>query len=79
MLCALAVCATDGLAKDIVHDAEYYVAAKQNGEKWAAEDKIVDEKLTAFREKNGGKSCHAWLFDCDPSLHCKSKCLYSLS
>jgi len=44
-----------GLAKDIVHDAEYYIVAEQNGEKWAAEDKRIDEKLAAFREKNGGK------------------------
>jgi hypothetical protein len=25
-------------AADIVHDAEYYVIAKQNGDKWAKED-----------------------------------------
>ena len=42
-------------AADIVHDAEYYISAAQNGEKWAADDKIVDEKLAAFREQNGGK------------------------
>jgi len=43
------------LAADIAHDAEYYVLAAQNGEKWAAEDKGLDEKLAAFRAKNGGK------------------------
>ena len=47
--------ATQVLAADIVHDAEYYVLAAQNGEKWAAEDKGLDEKLAAFRTKNGGK------------------------
>ena len=26
-------------AKDIVHDAEYYIIEAQNGERWAAEDK----------------------------------------
>jgi len=44
-----------GLADDIVHDAEYYISAAQNGEKWAADDKLVDQKIAAFREKNGGK------------------------
>ena len=47
--------ATQVLAADIVHDAEYYVLAKQNGEKWAAEDKGLDDKLAAFRQRNGGK------------------------
>ena len=40
---------------DIVHDAEYYILVAQNAEKWAAEDKALDETLAAFREKNGGK------------------------
>ena len=44
-----------GMAADIVHDAEYYVSAKQNGERWAAQDKGLDQKLAAFRENNGGK------------------------
>lgn len=39
----------------IVHDAEYYILDAQNGEKWAAEDKELDKKLAALREKNGGK------------------------
>jgi arylsulfatase A-like enzyme len=42
-------------AKPLVHDAEYYVLEAQNGERWADEDKSLDEKLAAFREKNGGK------------------------
>jgi arylsulfatase len=42
-------------AKDIVHDAEYYILEAQNGEKWAAEDKVLDKKLAAFREKNNGR------------------------
>ncbi len=42
-------------AADIVHDAEYYISAAQNGEKWAADDKLVDEKLAAFRQRNGGR------------------------
>jgi len=47
--------ATQALAADIVHDAEYYVLAAQNGEKWATEDKGLDAKLAAFRAQNGGK------------------------
>ncbi|MHC5101227.1 MAG: sulfatase-like hydrolase/transferase, partial [Planctomycetota bacterium] len=42
-------------AKDIVHDAEYYILEAQNGEKWAAEDKTLDEKLAEFRAKNNGR------------------------
>ena len=43
-------------ADSLVHDAEYYILAAQNGERWAAEDKLVDMKLDAFRAKNNGKS-----------------------
>lgn len=42
-------------AKDIQHDAEYYISAAQNGEKWAQNDKAVTERLTAVRESQGGK------------------------
>jgi arylsulfatase A-like enzyme len=59
-LLVLAIMSTIGvwgqvLAEDIAHDAEYYILAAQNGEKWAAEDKDLDEQLAAFRERNGGK------------------------
>ena len=37
----------------IVHDAEYYILAAQNGERWAAEDKRLDAKLAALRKKYG--------------------------
>jgi arylsulfatase len=40
---------------EIVHDAEYYILEAQNGQKWAADDKIIDEKLAEFKKKNGGK------------------------
>jgi len=43
-----------GSAK-IIHDSEYYILKAQNGERWAAADKVVDAKLAAFREKNNGK------------------------
>ena len=39
----------------IIHDAEYYILEAQNGERWAAEDKQIDQKLTDIRAKNGGK------------------------
>ena len=39
----------------VVHDAEYYILAAQNGKKWAADDTAVDDKLEEFRKKNGGK------------------------
>jgi len=42
-------------AGDVIHDAEYYILEAQNGERWAADDATVDEKLAAFREKNGGR------------------------
>jgi len=42
-------------AAEIVHDAEYYILEKQNGEKWAKEDKSLDKKLAEFTRKNGGK------------------------
>ena len=43
------------LAKPLVHDAEFYVSQKQNGEKWAAEDKALDAKLAEFKRGNGDK------------------------
>ena len=43
-------------AKQIAHDAEYYVLEKQNGENWVLEDKDLDTRLAEFRKKNGGKS-----------------------
>ena len=40
-------------ARDIVHDAEYYILEAQNGEKWAAEDKTIKQKLAALEKKYG--------------------------
>ena len=39
----------------IIHDAEYYILAAQNGEQWAAEDKAIDQRLAALRKANGGR------------------------
>jgi hypothetical protein len=58
ILCAGAFTAISGPAQasDIIHDAEYYILEAQNGKKWAEDDIAVDEKLAAFRARNGGKS-----------------------
>jgi arylsulfatase A-like enzyme len=37
----------------IVHDAEFYVLQAQHGERWAAEDEALDQKLEELREKYG--------------------------
>ncbi len=38
---------------DIVHDAEYYILEVQNGERWAAEDAELDQRLAELREQYG--------------------------
>ena len=40
-------------AKEIIHDAEYYILKSQNGEKWAQADIAVSEKLAALKKKHG--------------------------
>ena len=52
-LLAGAVFASTGYAKDVVHDAEYYVLKAQHGEQWAAEDSALKERLAALEEKFG--------------------------
>ncbi|TWU04148.1 Arylsulfatase precursor [Symmachiella macrocystis] len=37
----------------IIQDAEYYILEAQNGQRWAAEDKLLDEKLATLRKKHG--------------------------
>lgn len=44
---------TSWAAKEIVHDAEYYILKEQNGEKWAAADVGLKKKLSALKEKHG--------------------------
>ncbi len=39
--------------RPIVHDAEYYVLEAQNGERWAAEDRELNARLAALRQKHG--------------------------
>ncbi len=47
--------AAPGWANEIIHDAEYYVIEAQNGERWDADDKQIDEKLAELRKANNGK------------------------
>lgn len=48
-----AVVAAQPKQEEIVHDAEFYVLKSQYGEKWASEDKQLNEKLAALRMKYG--------------------------
>jgi len=43
-------------AKEIIHDADYYILEAQHNKQWAEDDKKVDQKLAEFRKNNGGKS-----------------------
>ena len=54
-LVALMLVTSQASAKDIIHDADYYVLEAQHGEQWAKDDKAVEKKLAAFRKTNGGK------------------------
>jgi arylsulfatase len=56
-LCAIALAGwvAPGQAKDIVHDAEYYIIEAQNGERWRADDKEIDARFAKLREANDGK------------------------
>ena len=40
-------------ADDIIHDAEHYILEAQHGEKWAAEDQELEQRLAQLREKFG--------------------------
>ncbi|MDJ0879455.1 MAG: sulfatase-like hydrolase/transferase [Halieaceae bacterium] len=51
-LCVLAF-AGQAAARDIVHDAEFYVLKSQHGERWAQEDKELSDKLAALEKKHG--------------------------
>lgn len=39
------------MAKEIVHDAEYYILEAQNGKVWQVEDSELDNKLAELRKK----------------------------
>src|SRR5210317_2057156 len=52
-LAACAVMATSVHAKDIIHDAEHYVLLDKHGDAWAEQDKEIQKKLKALRDKHG--------------------------
>jgi len=52
---SLGLMSQTALAKDLIHDAEYYVVEAQNGEKWAADDQATAKRLADIRKANGGK------------------------
>ena len=57
LICGLMAIPAVSVAKDqIKHDSEYYLLEAQNKEQWKKDDKAVDEKLAAFKKKNGGKA-----------------------
>ncbi len=51
--CAIGQQATAQSAESIVHGAEHYVLAAQNGEKWSMEDVEIQKKLAALKAKFG--------------------------
>ena len=52
-LAGLLLLAPIASAEEIIHDAEYYVLKAQNGERWETEDKALEKKLAAMRDKHG--------------------------
>ncbi len=53
---ALATCTINAhVARQLFHHTEYYILDVQNGKQWANDDAVIDAKLEAFRNKNGGK------------------------
>jgi arylsulfatase len=46
---------TAALAKELVHDAEFYILQEQNRDAWAKEDKELDKRIAEFKKNNGGK------------------------
>lgn len=56
LFAALALCHGAARAQSIQHDAEFSILEAQNGERWKADDQLIDAKLAEIREKNDGKS-----------------------
>ena len=53
VMMTLALFPAEGIAKEIVHDAEHYLLAAQHGEKWASEDEAIDAKLAEMEKRFG--------------------------
>jgi len=37
----------------IIHDAEHYILEDQNGEQWASDDIVINQKISDFKKSNG--------------------------
>ena len=55
LILSVAIGISSAMAQAIQHDAEHYVLLHQYADKWAAEDKELDQKLAEIRQKNDGK------------------------
>lgn len=55
IVCGALATATPSHGADLIHDAEFQLLERQNGDRWAAEDKKIDALLSDIRQKNGGK------------------------
>ena len=55
LILSMAIGISSAMAQAIQHDAEHYVLLHQYADKWAAEDKELDQKLAEIRQKNDGK------------------------
>jgi arylsulfatase len=53
IITALTLVAAEGMAKDIVHDAEHYLLEAQHSEKWSSEDEAIDAKLRELEKRAG--------------------------
>jgi hypothetical protein len=51
LILLLGMFALGAQAKDIIHDAEYYIVEAQNGERWTAEDKELDARLAELKKR----------------------------
>ncbi len=50
---ALFFSAANGFTAEIIHDAEYQKLQAQHGDKWKAEDALLDKKIAALKAKYG--------------------------
>ncbi len=56
LLCVcLFVLTGSAVAADLVHDPEHAILVDQHGERWAAEDRDIDERLATLAAEHGGR------------------------
>ena len=51
----LVATSVQGATSPLQHDAEHYVLLKQNAQRWAEDDELIDAKLAQIRKRHGGK------------------------